>query len=63
VAEQEAIAGRCATEDDNGRFVASMPKWSESRPLLGGDDDAERQAFLADVTSAVEVAKRSARRG
>ena len=41
-----------------GVFVASMPKWSESRPLLGGDDDAERQAFLADVTSAVDVAKR-----
>ncbi|MET4896608.1 TIM barrel protein [Sphingomonadaceae bacterium jetA1] len=59
IAEQEAIAR--ALRDRNmtmGVFVASMPKWSEFRPLLGGDDDGERQAFLADVRSAVEVAKR-----
>lgn len=60
VAEQEAIAK--ALRDRNmtmGVFVASMPKWSESRPLLGGDDEGERRAFLADVRNAVEVAKRA----
>lgn len=41
-----------------GVFVASMPKWADYRPLLGGNDDAERDAFLADVTSSVEIAKR-----
>ncbi|MBB5709484.1 hydroxypyruvate isomerase family protein [Sphingomonas xinjiangensis] len=41
-----------------GVFVASMPKWSQSRPLLGATDGAERDAFLADVRSAVDVAKR-----
>ena len=59
IAEQEAIAKALRDRKMTmGVFVASMPKWSESRPLLGGDDDAERQAFLADVTSAVDVAKR-----
>lgn len=41
-----------------GVFVASMPKWAQSRPLLGGNDGAEREAFLADIRSAIEVAKR-----
>lgn len=41
-----------------GVFVASMPKWAQSRPLLGGNDDAEREAFLADIRNAVDVAKR-----
>lgn len=60
VAEQEAIAKALRQRGMTmGIFVASMPKWSESRPLLGGEDDGERQAFLADVRSAVEVAKRA----
>jgi hydroxypyruvate isomerase len=41
-----------------GVFVASMPKWGEMRPLLGGNDDAEREAFLADIRAAVDVARR-----
>ncbi|NIJ22996.1 hydroxypyruvate isomerase family protein [Sphingomonas japonica] len=41
-----------------GVFVASMPKWAQSRPLLGANDDAEREAFLADIRSSVDVAKR-----
>ncbi|WP_294237352.1 TIM barrel protein [uncultured Sphingomonas sp.] len=60
VAEQEAIAKALRQRGMTmGVFVASMPKWSESRPLLGGEDDGERQAFLADVRNAVEVAKRA----
>jgi hydroxypyruvate isomerase len=41
-----------------GVFVASMPKWAQSRPLLGGNDDGEREAFLVDIRNAVDVAKR-----
>ncbi|WP_404337228.1 hydroxypyruvate isomerase family protein [Sphingomonas sp. MMS12-HWE2-04] len=41
-----------------GVFVASMPKWSQSRPLLGANDGAEREAFLADIRAAIDVAKR-----
>jgi hydroxypyruvate isomerase len=41
-----------------GVFVASMPKWADFRPLLGGNDDAEREAFLADIRASVDVAKR-----
>lgn len=41
-----------------GVFVASMPKWAQSRPLLGGNDDADREAFLADIRGAVDIAKR-----
>lgn len=41
-----------------GVFVASMPRWGEMRPLLGGDDDADRERFLADIRASVEVAKR-----
>ncbi|WP_294204452.1 TIM barrel protein [uncultured Sphingomonas sp.] len=60
VAEQEAIAR--ALRDRNmtmGVFVASMPKWADSRPLLGGEDESERQGFLADIRNAVEVARRA----
>jgi len=41
-----------------GVLVASMPKWSQFRPLLGADDGAEREAMLADLGPAIEVAKR-----
>lgn len=41
-----------------GVFVASPPRWSEMRPLLGGNDDAEREAFLAGIRASIDVAKR-----
>ncbi|KGB56817.1 Hydroxypyruvate isomerase [Sphingopyxis sp. LC81] len=41
-----------------GVFVASMPRWSEFRPLLGGNDDSDRERFLADIRASVDVAKR-----
>lgn len=41
-----------------GVLVASMPKWSAFRPILGADDGAEREAMLADLGRAIEVAKR-----
>ncbi|MHA4837548.1 hydroxypyruvate isomerase family protein [Sphingopyxis sp. MSC1_008] len=41
-----------------GVFVASMPRWAEFRPLLGGSDDSDRERFLADIRSSVDVAKR-----
>ncbi|WP_394663945.1 hydroxypyruvate isomerase family protein [uncultured Sphingomonas sp.] len=60
VAEQEAIAKAMRQRNMTmGVFVASMPKWAESRPLLGGENEGERQTFLADVRNAVEVAKRA----
>src|SRR3546814_13991679 len=40
-----------------GVLVASMPKWSQFRPLLGADDGADREAFLADMPAAIEDAK------
>ena len=59
VAEQEQMAKALTQRGMRmGVFVASMPEWSQSRPLLGGNDDADREAFLADIQSAVEVAKR-----
>lgn len=59
VAEQTAMAKALAQRGMTmGVFVASMPKWADFRPLLGGDHGAEREAFLADVRSSVEVAKR-----
>lgn len=59
VAEQEAMARELARRGMTmGVFVASMPKWSDYRPLLGGNDDGERDRFLADIRAAVEVAKR-----
>src|SRR3546814_20336570 len=41
-----------------GVLVASMPKWSQFRPLLGADDGADREAFLADLPAATEGAQR-----
>jgi hydroxypyruvate isomerase len=41
-----------------GVFVAGMPRWGEMRPLLGGNDDADRERFLADVRASVDVARR-----
>jgi hydroxypyruvate isomerase len=41
-----------------GVFVAGMPRWGEMRPLLGGNDGADRERFLADVRASVDVAKR-----
>ena len=59
VAEQDEMARALAQRGMTmGVFVASMPKWAQSRPLLGGNDDAEREAFLADVRRAIDVAKR-----
>ncbi|MGK6318233.1 hydroxypyruvate isomerase family protein [Sphingomonas sp. DT-204] len=59
VAEQNAMAKALADRGMTmGVFVVSMPRWADFRPVLGGDDDAEREAFLADVRASVEVAKR-----
>lgn len=59
VAEQEAMARALAQRGMTmGVFVASMPRWGDYRPVLGGNDDGDRQAFLADIRSAVTVAKR-----
>ena len=59
VAEQEQMAKALAQRDMTmGVFVASMPKWAQSRPLLGSNDDAEREAFLADIRTSIDVAKR-----
>lgn len=41
-----------------GVFVAGMPRWGEMRPLLGGNDEADRERFLADVRASVDVARR-----
>ena len=41
-----------------GVFVASMPKWADFRPLLGGDDNGDREAFLADIRASIDVAGR-----
>lgn len=59
VAEQEAMARALQQRGMKmGVFVASMPKWAEFRPVLGGNDDGDRQAFLADVRASIDVAKR-----
>lgn len=59
VAQQEAMAQALARRGMRmGVFVASMPRWSEFRPVLGADDGADREAFLADIRSSVEVARR-----
>lgn len=59
VAEQTQMAKALQSRGMTmGVFVASMPKWRESRPLLGANDGAEREAFLADIRGAIEVAKR-----
>ena len=59
VSDQEAMARALARRGMTmGVFVASMPKWSQSRPVLGGNDDAEREGFLADIRASLDVAKR-----
>jgi len=59
VDEQVAMAKALSSRGMKmGVFVASMPKWGQSRPILGANDGAEREAFLADITKAIDVAKR-----
>ncbi|WP_241557181.1 hydroxypyruvate isomerase family protein [Croceibacterium ferulae] len=59
VAEQEAMARALRQRGMTmGVFVASMPKWADFRPLLGGNDDADREGFLADIRASIEVARR-----
>ncbi|GAA0735711.1 xylose isomerase [Sphingomonas sp. ABOLD] len=55
VAMAKALSSRGMTM---GVFVASMPKWGQSRPILGANDGAEREAFLADIRASIDVAKR-----
>jgi len=55
VAMAKALSSRGMTM---GVFVASMPKWGQSRPVLGANDGAEREAFLADIRASIDVAKR-----
>lgn len=59
VADQERMAKALSQRGMTmGVFVASMPKWDKSRPLLGANDDAEREGFLADIRASIAVAKR-----
>ena len=59
VAEQNAMAKALERRGMTmGVFVASMPKWGDLRPVLGGNDGGDRDAFLADIRASVEVAKR-----
>lgn len=59
VADQSAMARALEQRGMTmGVFVASMPKWADFRPLLGGNDDSDREAFLADIRASVDVAKR-----
>ncbi len=59
VADQSAMARALQQRGMTiGVFVASMPRWGDFRPLLGGNDDADRERFLADIRSSVDVAKR-----
>jgi hydroxypyruvate isomerase len=59
IAEQERMAKALGGRGMKmGVFVASMPKWAQSRPLLGANDGADREAFLADIRSSIDVAKR-----
>jgi len=59
VAEQTAMARALQQRGMTmGVFVAGMPKWGEMRPLLGGNDNADREGWLADIRASVEVAKR-----
>ncbi len=59
VAEQTAMARALQQRGMTmGVFVASMPKWAQSRPVLGATDGAEREAFLADIRASIDVAKR-----
>jgi hydroxypyruvate isomerase len=59
VDEQVAMAKALSSRGMKmGVFVASMPKWGQSRPILGANDGAEREAFLADIRASIDVAKR-----
>lgn len=59
VADQDAMARALQQRGMTmGVFVASMPKWADFRPLLGGNDDGDRQAFLTDIRASIDVAKR-----
>ncbi|WP_334184024.1 hydroxypyruvate isomerase family protein [Novosphingobium sp.] len=59
VEQQEAMARALSQLGMTmGVFVASMPKWSDFRPVLGGNDNGDREAFLADIRTSIEVAKR-----
>ncbi len=59
VADQERMAKALSQRGMTmGVFVASMPKWAKSRPLLGANDDADREGFLANIRASIAVAKR-----
>lgn len=59
VAEQVAMAKALQERRMTmGVFVASMPKWAQSRPVLGANDSTDRDAFLADIRASIDVAKR-----
>ncbi len=59
VAEQTQMAKALADRGMTmGVFVASMPKWAQSRPILGANDDGDREGFLADIRKSIDVAKR-----
>lgn len=59
VAEQEAMARALHQRGMTmGVFVASMPRWADFRPVLGGNDEGDRTAFLADIRASVDVAER-----
>jgi hydroxypyruvate isomerase len=59
VADQTAMARALQRRNMTmGVFVASMPRWGDFRPQLGGNDDADRERFLADIRASVDVAKR-----
>ncbi|QDK35208.1 hydroxypyruvate isomerase family protein [Sphingomonas sp. IC081] len=59
VEQQEAMARALSQRGMTmGVFVASMPKWSDFRPVLGSNDNGDREAFLADIRASIAVAKR-----
>ncbi|WP_315763291.1 hydroxypyruvate isomerase family protein [Sphingomonas sp. Y38-1Y] len=59
VAEQTRMAKMLADRGMTmGVFVAGMPRWSEMRPRLGGNDDADRESYLAGIKASLDVAKR-----
>jgi len=59
IADQNAMARALQQRGMTmGVFVASMPRWGDFRPQLGGNDDGDRERFLADIRSSVDVAKR-----
>jgi hydroxypyruvate isomerase len=59
VAEQEAMAQALAKRGMKmGVFVASFFNGKTMRPVFGGVDPADREAFIADIRSSIEIAKR-----